>query len=155
MERGFIKACFKLGLRTRVSRYRKLVDEEYQDETKFKSQVFQEDKRVSKDAVFSYDEVREMLENEELRRPNFLYELRFETINKDAYVEFERDSINNFTYELDERMCPHVTFACQDYYDKGGRFLCRNGTRLPSVPMVDAIFCLLFAPRVDVKADRT
>lgn len=24
LDRGFIKACFKLGLRTRVSRYRKL-----------------------------------------------------------------------------------------------------------------------------------
>jgi len=39
--------------------------------------------------VFSYDEVREMLENEELKRPVFLYELRFETMNQDSYVEFD------------------------------------------------------------------
>jgi len=37
LERGFIKACFKLGLRNRVSRYRKVQDEEYEDQNKFKS----------------------------------------------------------------------------------------------------------------------
>lgn len=153
LERGFIKACFKLGLRTRMSRYRKLQDEEFEDETKFKSRIFDQEKKIAKDAVFSYDEVRDMLENEELRRPCYLYELRFETLNKEAYVEFDRDSINNFTYELDEKMMPHVTYACQDYYDKGGRFICRNSTRLPSVPMVDALFCLLFSPIVAVRAD--
>jgi hypothetical protein len=51
--------------------------------------------------MFSYDEIRDMLENEELRRPCYLYELRFETMSKDAYVEFDSNSINNFTYELD------------------------------------------------------
>lgn len=51
-------------------------------------------------------------------------------------------------------MIKHVTYACQDFYDKGGRFICRNSTRLPSVPMVDALFCLLFSPVVTVKADR-
>lgn len=99
--------------------------------------------------------MRDQLENEELRRPCYLYELRFETINKESYVEFDRDSINNFTYELDEKMLPHVTYACQDYYDKSGRFICRNSTRLPAVPMVDALFCLIFAPKVAVRADRS
>ena len=46
-----------------------------------------------------------------------------------------------------------MTFACQNYYDKGGRFLCRSGTRLPNVPMVDVLFCLMFAPLVQVMAD--
>ena len=118
------------------------------ESNKFRSRIFTEEKQISKDAIFSYDEIREMLENEELRRPCYLYELRFETINKDAYVEFDRDSINNFAYELNEKNLVHVTFACQDFYDKGGRFVCRNSTRLPSVPMVDAIFCLIFAPQV-------
>lgn len=58
-----------------------LDDQEYEDETKFKSRIFDDKRRISKDAIFSYDEVREMLENEELRRPCYLYELRFETIN--------------------------------------------------------------------------
>lgn len=44
LERGFIKACFKLGLRTRVSRYRKLQEDEYMDQTKFKSRIFGEEK---------------------------------------------------------------------------------------------------------------
>ena len=77
-----------------------------------------------------------------------LYELRFETISKDAFVEFDRDSINSFALELEPAKLRHVTFACQDYHDKGGRFLCRNSTRLPDVPMVDALFCLVFAPVV-------
>lgn len=54
----------------------------------------------SKDVCISYDEAREMLENDELRRPNYLYELRFETINKESFVDFAEESINNFTYEL-------------------------------------------------------
>lgn len=62
--------------------------------------------------MFSYDEIREMLENEELRRPVFLYELRFETMNQESYVDFDMDSINNFAFELDPKMLRHVTFAC-------------------------------------------
>ena len=112
------------------------------------------DKRArTKDVVISYDEAREMLENEELKRPNYLYELRFETINKESFVDFDTDSINNFTYETDPTKLQHVTYACQEYYDKGGRFLCRNGTKLPDVPMVDALYCLIFAPIVQVMAD--
>lgn len=48
----------------------------------------------------SYEEAREMLENDEIRRPNHLYELRFETINKESFVDFETESINNFAFEL-------------------------------------------------------
>jgi len=62
--------------------------------------------------MFSYDEVREMLENEELRRPTHMMELNFTTLNKEFDVTFDLDSINNFTYELDQKMLPHVTFAC-------------------------------------------
>ena len=103
--------------------------------------------------VISYDEAREMLEMEELKRPNYLYELRFETINKESYVDFDCDSINNFTYETNPNNLSHITYACQEYYDKGGRFLSRNGTKLPGVPMVDALYCLIFAPIVQVMAD--
>ena len=82
-----------------------------------------------------------------------MYELRFETLNRENFVDFDLESINNFTYELDPIKIDQVTFACQDYTDKGGRFLCRSGTRLPSVPMVDVLFCLVFAPMVQVMAD--
>jgi len=153
LERGFIKAALKIGLRNRVSRYRKIQDEEYDQQNKFKSQVFEQAKPKATDVFYSYQEIHEQLENEELRRPLYLYELRFETMNKDAFVEFDRDSVNNFAYELDRTKLAHVTFACQDYHDKGGRFLCRNSTRLPDVPMVDALYCLIFAPVVQVKAD--
>lgn len=66
----------------------------------------------SKEVCISYDEAREMLENDELRRPNHLYELRFETINKESFVDFETDSINNFTMELQQTNLSNVTFAC-------------------------------------------
>ena len=46
-------------------------------------------RKKSKDVCISYDEAREMLETDELRRPNHLYELRFETISKEAFVDFE------------------------------------------------------------------
>lgn len=57
--------------------------------------------------------------------------------------------------ETEVSKLPHITYACQDYYDKGGRFLCRNSTKLPDVPMVDALFCLIFAPVVQVMADES
>jgi hypothetical protein len=148
LEKGFLKACFRLGARNRMSRYRKLEEEEYDETKKFKSAIMSDDRKRNKEYQVSYDEVREMLESEELRRPNYLYELRFETINKESYVDFEQDSINNFTSELDPNRLPHVTFACQEYYDKAGRFMCRNSTRLPEVPMVDILHCLVFAPLV-------
>ena len=87
-------------------------DEEYQDQTKFRSKIFSEKKNLAQDVAFSYDEIREMLENEELRRPCYLYELRFETMNQESYVDFDTDSINNFTYEIDTKKLKHVTFAC-------------------------------------------
>jgi len=91
-----------------------------------------------------------MLEEKELRRPNYMYELRFETINKEAFVDFDFDSINNFTSELEPNKIRDISFACQDFYDKGGRFLCRNSTRLPDVPMADVLHCLVFAPQVSI-----
>jgi hypothetical protein len=112
LEKGFIKACFKLGLRNKMSRYRKLQEIEFQEQAKFKSSIFSETSKFSKDVLYSYDEIREMLEYEELKRPCYLYELRFETINKEAYVDFDTDSINNFTYETDKKMLPHITYAC-------------------------------------------
>ena len=150
---GFLKACFKLGLKSRHSRYRRLEDEEFARNNEFRSGILNDPRKRAKDVHFSYDEIAEKLECEELRRPNHLYELRYETINKDIFVDFEMESINNFTYELNPRNLRDVTFACQAFYDKNGRFLSRSGTRLPSVPMVDVLFCLVFAPVVQVIAD--
>ena len=59
------------------------------------------DRRKAKNVYFSYEEIKEKLECEELRRPNYLYELRFETITGENFVDFDMDSINNFTMELD------------------------------------------------------
>lgn len=140
-------------MRNRISRYKKLQEAEYEQSQQFRSSIMSDKRAKTKDVAISYDEAREMLENEELRRPNYLYELRFETINKESFVDFDTDSINNFTYETDPNKLPHITYACQEYYDKGGRFLCRNGTKLPDVPMVDALYCLIFAPIVQVMAD--
>lgn len=58
-------------------------------------------RKKASNVYFSYEEIKEKLECEELRRPNFLYELRFETLAGDNYVDFDMDSINNFTHELD------------------------------------------------------
>ena len=153
LEKGLMKACFKIGLRNRASRYRKLQEQEYEQKNQFVSSILSSGRQKAKNVVISYDEAREMLEMEELKRPNYLYELRFETINKESYVDFDCDSINNFTYETNPNNLSHITYACQEYYDKGGRFLSRNGTKLPSVPMVDALYCLIFAPIVQVMAD--
>lgn len=155
LETGFLKAAFKMGLRNRMSRYKKMQEDEYAESKQFRSSIMSDNRAKAKDVCISYDEAREMLENDELRRPNHLYELRFETIGKESFVDFETESINNFAMEMQPTNLPHVTFACQDYYDKGGRFLCRNSTRLPDVPMVDALFCLIYAPLVQVMADET
>lgn len=153
LSTGFIKACFKLGTRNRHSRYKRIEDDEFEKKNRFRSGIISDNRKLAQKVHFSYEEIKEKLEYDELKRPNFLYELRFETINGENFVDFEIDSINNFTYELDTLNIKQVTFACQNYYDKGGRFLCRSGTRLPNVPMVDVLFCLMFAPLVQVMAD--
>ena len=140
-------------MRSRFSRYRKLEEKAFEESKEFRSAIMSDGRKANKQVYISYDEAREKLENEELRRPNYLYELRYETINKESFVDFDNDSINNFTFETDTAKLPHITYACQEFYDKGGRFLCRNSTKLPDVPMVDAIFCLIFAPVVQVMAD--
>ena len=72
-----------------MSRYKKLQEQEYADQNKFVSSILSDNRAKNKQLQLSYDEAREMLENEELRRPNYLYELRFETINKDSFVDFD------------------------------------------------------------------
>ena len=101
-----------------------------------------------------YEKIKEKLETEELRRPNHLYELRYETLNGENFVDFEMDSINNFTFEIEPLNLGRVIFACKDYQDKGGRFMCRSGTRLPEKPMIDALFCLVYAPLVQIVASK-
>jgi len=83
-----------------MSRYKKLQEEEYTESKEFRSAIMSDKRAKAKNVVISYDEAREMLENEEIRRPNHLYELRFETINKEAFVDFEPESINSFSMEL-------------------------------------------------------
>ena len=100
LKTGFLKACFKLGLRGRMSRYKKIHDEsDYAQTKRFRSSIMS-DTRAKQPASISYEEALEMLENDEIRRPNHLYELRFETINKESFVDFETESINNFAIEL-------------------------------------------------------
>jgi sugar diacid utilization regulator len=89
LETGFLKAAFKLGLRSRMSRYKKLQEDEYAESKQFRSSIMSDPRQKSQSVVLSYDEAREMLEAEELRRPNHLFELRFETISKDSFVDFE------------------------------------------------------------------
>lgn len=133
LDKGYLKTYFKIGTRNRSNRYRQE-----------RASIVETQRRHN----YSYDQIKEKLETEELKRPNFLYELRYETINRENFVDFEMDSVNNFTFELEKQNIGQVTFACKDYQDKGGRFMCRSATRLPNVPMVDAIFCLVFAPLV-------
>jgi hypothetical protein len=95
-----------------MSRYRKLQEDEYAESRQFRSTIMSDNRARSRDVVMSYDEARDMLENDEIKRPNHLFELRFETINKESFVDFETESINNFTMELQPTNLPHVTFAC-------------------------------------------
>jgi len=37
LERGFLKACFKLGIRSRFSRYRKIEEKEFEESKEFRS----------------------------------------------------------------------------------------------------------------------
>jgi hypothetical protein len=72
-----------------MSRYKKLQEKEYEEQNKFVSSIMSDSRAKNKKLYLSYDEAKEMLENEELKRPNYLYELRYETVNKDSYVDFD------------------------------------------------------------------
>lgn len=146
-EKRLLKACMKMGFKPRIRQY---AEKPLEDPS-----IVQEARGKNKEVQYSYDEIRYQLDRGELKRPMHLFELRFEAITKEAFLDFELESINNFTAEFDEKKIEHVTFACQSFYDKGGRYTCRNGTKLPDVPDVDALFTLLFAPRVNVLADNS
>lgn len=57
LENGFLKACFKLGLRNRMSRQRKVQDEELEGE--FQSSIFGERRKKNPNYIVSYEEVKE------------------------------------------------------------------------------------------------
>ena len=44
-------------MRNRVSRYRKMQDDEYEDPTKFKSRIFNQEKAKAQDVLYSYQEI--------------------------------------------------------------------------------------------------
>ena len=67
----------------------------------------------------------------------------------------EPDSINFVSFQTDMEQMSSTVFVCQSFYDKGGRFIGRNSTRLPQVAMVDFIMCLLFAPYAELYLDDT
>jgi hypothetical protein len=48
LERGFLKACFKLGTRNRMSRYKKLQEQEYADQNKFVSSILSDNRAKNK-----------------------------------------------------------------------------------------------------------
>lgn len=141
---GLIKSCFKLGTKNKTSYM-------YQNREKFDRSNSHHVKKQNR--YESFRELQRKLEHEEFKRPNHLFELRFETINKEHFVHFDMESVNNFTYELEPLNIPHITFACQKFQDREGKFVSSASTRLPSVPMVDALFCLMFAPLVQVIAE--
>ena len=71
IDSGFIKAPFKLGTRNRLSRYKKLEDEEFEKKNQFKSSIMSDGRKKATNVFFSYEEIKEKLECEELKRPNF------------------------------------------------------------------------------------
>ena len=47
LEKGFLKACFRLGAKNRMSRYRKLEEEEYDEDKKFKSRIMSDGRKLN------------------------------------------------------------------------------------------------------------
>lgn len=91
------------------------------------------------------------LENEDLKTPIHLHELRYHTIEEDVFVDAEPESINGNTFHFDRDSLRCVTLSAQCFYDKGGRFLARNITRLPNVSMIDSLLCMIFSPNVEIE----
>ena len=64
-------------MKNRNSRYKRIEDEEFNRRNNFKSQIISDNRRMAGNVHFSYNEIKEKLECEELRRPTFLFEIRF------------------------------------------------------------------------------
>jgi hypothetical protein len=47
LEKGFLKACFKLGHRNRMSRYKKLQEDEYAVSKQFRSSIMSDPRAKS------------------------------------------------------------------------------------------------------------
>jgi len=91
------------------------------------------------------------LENEDLKTPIHLHELRYSTIEEDVFVDAEPESVNGNTFHFDWDSLKCVTLSAQCFYDKGGWFLARNITKLPLVSMIDSLLCMIFSPNVELE----
>ena len=54
LERGWLKSCFKLGLKGRLSRYRKLEVEEFANSNKFRSSIISDTRAQAKKVELTY-----------------------------------------------------------------------------------------------------
>jgi HrpA-like RNA helicase len=91
-----------------------------------------------------------LLEENDLKQPIHLHELRLATFENDVFVDAEPDSINFASFHFNQSTLPSVAFTCQSFYDKGGKFLARNTTQMPPIPMISLLYCLIFSPMVEI-----
>lgn len=96
-----------------------------------------------------------LLEETDLKQPFHLNELRLSTFENDVFVDAEPDSVNFVSFHFDKTTLPSVAFTCQSFYDKGGKFLARNTTRMPNLDMISLLYCLIFSPMVEILSNPT
>ena len=57
------------------------------------------------------NEIMQWLENEDLKTPIHVHELKLSTIEEDVFVDAEPESINAFNFHFDQDSINSVTFA--------------------------------------------
>jgi len=92
------------------------------------------------------NEILKRLENEDLKTPIHVHELKFSTIEGDVFVTAEPESVNSVTFHHDPETIDSVSLVAHCFYDKGGKFLARSLTKLPVYRMIDLLMCLVFSP---------
>ena len=96
-----------------------------------------------------------LLEENEIKQPLHLNELRLSTMENDVFVDAEPDSVNFVNFHFNEETLDSVGFVCQNFYDKGGKFLARNLTRMPDLDMIGLMYCMIFSPMVELIPNST
>jgi hypothetical protein len=91
-----------------------------------------------------------LLEETDIKTPMHLHELRLSTMEDDVFVDAEPDSVNFVSFHFNPDTIKSVAFCCQSFYDKGGKFLARNTTRLPDLDMISHLYCMIFSPMVEI-----
>ncbi len=83
----------------------------------------------------------------QLKRPDYLYELKLCDLFSVVQVDTEFNSINHVLINEDENIVRNLFVVYEDFNVKNGKYTAKHSTLMPPYPMLDLILMLIFTPK--------